>query len=235
MRQLYRVFKMGLIQAGRDGILLALLPSPFLIGLVFKFGLPILNQILEKYLYFSIEEWYPLADAMLAALTPMMLAMACAFIMLDEKDEGTGTYYRITPAQHKTYILARIVLPMLWSLCCTIIVMVIFRLTNLTWTQILISSFIGMGMGAVISILIVAFSNNKVEGLAISKLSAITILGLFTKPFIPAPYRYGTVILPSFWIGEAIYNQANILSLIIGISICLLWILLFTKRFSRKV
>lgn len=235
MIQTYKLFKIGLRQIVRDGMLLALLPAPFLIGIVVKFGMPAANTLLEQHLSFSLIPWYSLADAMLMALTPMMLAMACAFLLLEEKDEGTGMYYQITPVQGYAYLLARIGLPMLWAFVCTIIVTLLFGISHTTLPVVVTTALISALMGVALSMMIVTLSGNKVEGLAVSKLTGLSLLGLLAVWFAPAPYQYFGTFLPTFWIGELVRQGANGLPFAAGLLTCFLWIYVFINKFLRKI
>ena len=48
MKQTLKLFQIGLRQVLKDGMLLVLMPAPFLVGLIFKFAIPVVNIILEK-------------------------------------------------------------------------------------------------------------------------------------------------------------------------------------------
>lgn len=235
MKQTLKLFKIGLRQTMRDGMLFALIPAPFLLGLFMKIGLPIADRLLQTYLSFSLRPWYSLADAMLIALTPMFLGMVSAFIILEERDEGTGLYYQITPVQGYSYLLARIGLPMIWAYICSVAAAVLFGVSHTPLLQIILASIISTLTGIVISMMTVSFAGNRVEGLAISKLSGLSFLGLLAVWFAPTPYKYFGAILPSFWIGELVLNGSSAIVLIAGLLTCLLWIYLFTRKFLRKI
>ena len=55
-------------------------------------------------------------DGFLLCLTPMFMAMICAFLLLEERDDGLCAYYQITPAAGKAYLAARIGIPMVCAL-----------------------------------------------------------------------------------------------------------------------
>lgn len=235
MKQSFKLFKIGVLQTFRDGMLFALLPAPFLFGLFIKIGMPIGDDLLQTYFSFSLKPWYPLADAMLIALTPMFLGMASAFIILEERDEGTGLYYEITPVQGYSYLLARIGLPMIWAFLCSVTTTLIFGISNISFSHIISASIISTFTGISITMMTVSFAGNRVEGLVISKLSGLSFLGLLAVWFAPVPYKYLGAILPSFWVGELILNGSRGIVLMAGLLTCLFWIYLFTNRFLRKI
>ena len=101
--------------------------------------------------------------------------------------------------------------------------------------QILAGSFLSALAGTFVAMMVVSLAGNKVEGLALSKLSGIIFAGLFVAWFAPAPYKYASAILPSFWLGEVIKSEVNLLSLVIGTVVCVIWIAGFSGRFMRKI
>jgi len=235
MRQTIRLFKMGMRQITRDGMLFALLPAPFLLGLFVRFGVPFVDFLLQRELSFSIQPWYSLADAMLLAMTPLLLGMSSAFVLLDEKDEGTGLYYQITPVGGYAYLGARIGIPMIWSFLCSIFVTMVFGISGAPFARVAAAALISSLLGLSVSMMVVSFAGNKVEGLAISKLSGIILIGLAAVWFVPAPYRYLASFLPSYWLGDLVQNGASLLSLLGGLLTGILWIGVFTGVFLRKI
>lgn len=235
MKQTIRLFCMGLRQTVNDGMLLMLLPAPFLIGIFVKWGIPFANQMINQYFGFSLQPWYGLADAFLLTLSPLMTAMVSAFLLLDERDEGTGAYYQITPVQGYVYLMARIGLPMAWALVCNMIVGLVFGISGLDVWSILFAGFAGTGAGTACAMMIVTMAGNRVEGLAISKLTGVSLIGILAVWFIPAPYQYLAAFLPSFWAGEMVRQGVNIITFAGGIFTCVLWIFIFIKGFLKKV
>ena len=65
MKHTMKLFEIGMKQVLKDGMLIALIPAPFLVGLFIKLAIPFINQILTKEFSFSIIAWYGLIDGML--------------------------------------------------------------------------------------------------------------------------------------------------------------------------
>lgn len=235
MKRTIRLFNMGLRQASSDGMMLLLLPAPFLIGLLVKWGIPFADGMTKQYFSFSLQPWYGLADAFLFTLSPLMIAMVSAFLLLDERDEGTGAYYQITPIQGYAYLMARIGLPMAWTFICNLFSGMVFSISGISFQGILSAGLIGTGAGVACAMMIVTLAGNRVEGLAISKLAGISLVGILAVWFIPMPYHYIFAFLPSFWAGEIVRYEANIFTFTEGILVCILWFFVFGKGFLRKL
>ena len=233
MRMVYPIFSIGLKQSRRDGMLLFLLPSPFIIGGVFRLILPWAEVVLRREFSFHLTPWYQLSDAFLIMITPCMVAMVTAFLMLEELDEGLHLYYAITPAGGGNYLVARLLLPLVWALLCSILVEFIFGLADFSWWQIMITSFLSTIHGSALSLLVVVFARNKVEGLAYAKLMGVMNLGLLAVWLVKLPYQYLAAFLPSFWIGKILVEPKSG-AVFFGLLTSLFWASFFLKRFLVK-
>jgi len=226
------LFRIGLKQISKDGILLALLPSPFLLGLVFKLALPFASRRAAPV---SLAPWYGLADGFLACLAPLFAAIVCAFLILEERDEGLCSFYAITPAEGYPYLTARIGIPMLWAFAVTVLVLALFSVSDLPFGVIVLSSLLSVLMGLSLAMMLVSLAGNRVEGLALSKLMGASLLGLFLIWFVPAPWHFFGAFLPSFWIGSILLHGATLFAFLCGMLVNFLWIALFTRRFLRRL
>ncbi|MEN1760383.1 hypothetical protein [Anoxynatronum sibiricum] len=240
MSIVFKIFNVGFRQVLRDGMLLLLIPAPFLMGAVLRYMLPFADKILQQRLDFSLSPWYAVSDAMVLTLTPVMMAMICAFVILDERDEGIGIYYNITPANGYAYLIARIALPMIWGFISSILVVSLFAFTVKDPLIIVISSLIGTLQGVVVGMFLVTVAGNKVEGLALAKLSNIFVMGFIIPWITQSPVRYIFGILPSFWIGEILSNNGiHVFTMLTyglaGAISCLFLITALTKKFLSRI
>ena len=233
MRMVSSIFMVGLRQIRRDGVLLFLLPSPFLIGAIFRLIFPWADFIFRREFSFTLAPWYPLSDAFLIMITPCMVAMVIAFLMLEELDEGLHLYYAVTPAGGENYLAARLLLPLLWALICSLLVAFIFGLAAFFRWQMVVAALLSTIHGGALALMVVSFSQNKVEGLAYGKLMGVFLLGLPMVWLLEPPYQYLAAILPSFWIGE-ILAQPSLATVLGGVLVTICWAYIFLKLFLRK-
>lgn len=235
MRQTLKVFSIGMQAVRRDAVMLVLIFAPFLMGLAFWLLVPLLNTWLAGSTGFSITPWYPLADALLMVLTPTLLTMSSAFLLLEECDEGTGAYFQITPAGRVRYLAARIGIPAVWGFVCSVLVAALFGLSAMPQASIFAGALVGTAAGVAVGLMITALAANRVEGLAVSKLSGIVLLGLVGAWLVPAPWRWACGFLPSFWLGELSRGAPLWPALLAGLFVSALWALFFGRRFLRKL
>lgn len=85
MRAFISTFKFGTRQIIRDYMLLLMLVAPFLCGIVFKFLLPALDELIAREL--GIEKffvhYYQLFDAILVYLVPSLVLIISSFLVLE--------------------------------------------------------------------------------------------------------------------------------------------------------
>ena len=116
----------------------------------------------------------------------------------------------------------------------TVILLPVFKLTALSAVEVLLLSGTGALQGIIIALLIVTLSTNKLEGMAVTKMSTLTILGAFAPYFVRGRISYILSFLPSFWIGKTIYDHKFIF-MIPAILAAFLWIYILMKKFLRKL
>lgn len=235
MRATLKVFLIGFRVMLRDPIMLVLIPAPFLVGVTFHFFLPIVNQFLVQQFSIAIDNYYALSDGIMLLLAPTLLATSSAFLLLEECDEGISSYYQITPSGRLRYLLARIGIPALWGFICSILLGIVFTLSSLTFFSIFAISIIASLFSCAVAMMIVAFAANRVEGLAISKLTGITMIGLLIPWFIFDSWRWFLGFLPTFWLGQLTREDSFGVSFLAGVFTSFLWIALFTRKFLTKL
>ena len=217
----------------RDPMLILMLCAPFLAGVAFRFGLPLLRPVLISAFAFDLAPWYALADMMLLMLTPLLAGTLCGFLMLDERDDGTGAYYAITPLGRSGYIAARLAFPVLWSIIIAPMLMALFSLSHPEYVRVLAVALIGGLFGVFYAMLLLAFAGNKVEGLAVAKMMGLIILPMLLPFFIRSPWTLFAGIFPAYWMGALM--QDTLWLVLPALAVCALWLAIFYRRIRRFV
>ncbi|PKL27862.1 MAG: hypothetical protein CVV46_09625 [Spirochaetae bacterium HGW-Spirochaetae-2] len=235
MKPIVRSFGMFVRQIANDGMLWGVGLAPLLLGVMIRFGVPYVETVLSGYLPGNIlVPYYQLFDLVLFLMTPYMFCFASAMVMLAERDENIAQYLAITPLGKKGYVFSRLYVPVLLSVPASIMVMLYFSLT--VWpTRHLLEGAILMGLlSTVVALLVVSISRNRVEGVAVGKLSGLLILGLVVPYFIESGFQYLVCFMPSFWIARY-FLDGNILFLLSALVTSLVWIALLFRKFSTKL
>lgn len=236
MKAIQSSFLQLIKQLSKDSLLMLLLFVPFLAGTVFRFGLPFAEEHLAY--YFSVPvilvPYYQLADALLSLLTPTMLSFVAALVILEEVDVGITRYLAVTPLGKRGYLISRLGIMTVISIPLNLIVITFFSLTAWSLSTSLAISVFGALHGLVVALMIGALSANKVEGMAIGKLTSLISLGLIVPYFLPGWISYLLAGLPSFWIAQFVIDGWYFY-LVLSMMINSFYIFLLFQRFAGKL
>ncbi|MDF2950022.1 MAG: ABC-type transport system, multidrug-familypermease [Sedimentibacter sp.] len=235
-KRLWISFMQYINQIARDAMLFLSCLAPVLYGLFIKFGIPAAEKFLTG--YYSRKEvlvpYFIIFDLFLVVLTPMMFSFASSMVILGEIDDGITKYMSVTPIGRGGYLISRLVFPLIFSLLVSIIVMNVFSLTIISLEMITVLSFLSSVLGFITSMMVVSLSANKVEGMAITKMSGISMIGILLPFFVSARIQYLAMILPSFWMAKYAM-EGKITYLILCIMVSVGWILLLLRKFMKKI
>lgn len=217
----------------RDMMLFVSCLAPVPAGLFFRFAIPFSEAVLTDCFHTAavISPYYRLADILYAMLPPTMFCFVSAMVSLEETDEKTAAYLFITPLGKAGYLAARFGVPSAAAFLVTIVLLPVFKLTALSPVTILLLTAAGTLQGIIAALLILTVSSNKLEGMAVAKLSSSTILGAAVPFFIQSDVQYTISPLPSFWIGKAI-SENVMLYMLPAFALSAMWICLLLKRYQ---
>ena len=221
-----QVFK----QIKSDPMMFAACFTPFVMGALIKFGIPFLERITD----FSLQAYYPIFDLLLSIMAPVLLCFAFAMITLEEIDDKVSRYFSITPLGKSGYLFTRLGVPSIISAVIAFIVLLLFSLEKLSIGMTICLALLGSVQAIIVSLMIITLSSNKLEGMAVTKLAALTLLGIPAPFFIDSYYQFSVGFLPSFWVAKAMQNEA-VLYFSIGLVVALVWYYFLTKRLFRKL
>lgn len=220
----------------RDMMLFAACLAPVFAGLFFRFAIPFLEAVLTDHFHMPevISPYYKLIDVTFVMLSPTMFCFVSAMVSLEEADEKTAVYLFITPLGKTGYLSARFGVPAIIAFLVTVILLPVFKLTTFTPIAILYLAAGGTLQGIIVALLILTLSSNKLEGMAITKLSTLAICGAAVPFFIKDNLQYVLIPLPSFWIGKAACENL-FLYMLPAFALSAIWICFLLKRYLRKM
>lgn len=223
--------KMLIRHISRDGMMVLLCFAPLLVLLLLGYVFP---TYIEPLLPFSISEYYILLDLMIAVMTPYLFCFASSLAMLEEIDDNIAPYLSVTPVGKNGYLFSRLLLPAAISSLITVIFLNIVSLSDLSLLMIVMVSISTATLAMIISMIVIGFAKNKVEGMALSKLSGLLLIGLFIPSFISGGIQYIFGFSPSFWIAKLAISD-NYLYLLPIIICSAIWIAVLMKIYKRKL
>ncbi len=236
MRPLLRSFYMFVRQIFEDTMLAAVCAATLLAAVFIRFGIPAVENALCGYLGQDaiLAHYYLFFDLLLAVVTPYMLCFASAMMMLTEYDENMTGYLAVTPVGKKGYILSRLVFPAILAFIVSLMLMHWFSLTKWALGMIVSVCLATSLMSIAVALFLFAFSHNRVEGMAMGKLSGLLLMGLPVPFFLTSNMQYWFSPLPSFWVAKLSMEQ-NAVFLLPALLSSLMWIWLLYKKFIRKM
>lgn len=232
---IFQSFRLFVRQIFDDAMLVMVLVAPVLAACAFRFGIPALEQLLVEWLGKPIiEPWYPLVDLFLAILAPYMLLFASTMVLLEERDEGLAVYLAVTPVGRVGYLSSRLVLPGFVACLFTLVLMSFFSLVPLSFPERLALSLSATLLALVMSLLVYALAGNRIEGMALAKISSFILLGVVLPFVTKSPWRYAAGFLPSFWMGE-VRICGGLLPGMAYLVVSILWLWMLFRHFSRRL
>lgn len=219
-----------------DAMLIACIVGPIFMGIAFKFLVPLLEIFLcSKFSQVSIiAPYYSGLDVLLSFMTPVMFTFAGTMIILDELDSKVAKYYFVTPIGKLGYIISRIVIPGVVGFIFTLVLLLIFSVSDMNFLYKFFIAVGGFLMSVITSLFVIAFANNKMEGLALVKMSGLFFVGIVVSYFVSDPIRYVFSFMPTFWIAELCY-KSNLFMMIPMVVTSFLFIGLLFSKFTKKL
>ncbi|MFA9380796.1 MAG: hypothetical protein ACERKO_07010 [Acetanaerobacterium sp.] len=236
IRPLLRSFAMFIRQILSDNMLWAVCVAPLLTACMFRFGVVYLERVLCEYYQVQavLSPYYLLFDLFVCVITSYMFCFASAMVMLEEYDDNMISCLAVTPVGKRGYILSRLALPAVISFFASIVLMLVFSLTVWPILLLLVMCALCAALSVCVSMLVFSFSHNRVEGMAMAKLTGIFLIGFYVPFFLPSGVQYLFAPLPSFWLAKLVAGN-NYIFLPPAIACLICWIWLLYKRFNKKI
>lgn len=235
MRAIRKSFFRMVGSVRKDAMLFAACFAPVIAGLAFHFGIPQIEKWLCSFLGKEsvLTSYYSLFDIFLSIIAPMLFCFVAAMVMLEERDDKITRYLIVTPLGKKGYLFSRLGMIFIISAGITVPLLWIFKLSGVTFGMVLFLSVAGAMQGIIMALLMVTLSSNRLEGIAISKLSTLFMMGFVVPYFIKGKIMYILVFFPSFWIGKTVYHE-QVCFMIPTALISFAWIALFLRGYVKK-
>lgn len=236
MKLILRSFSMFIQQITRDNMLWVVCLTPMLTAFIFHFGIPYAETMLCDYFQRQtiLADYYLIIDLWLCLIPSYMLCFASAMVMLTERDENMASYMAATPVGKTGYLISRLVFPSAIAFFYSLVLTYFFALMN--WNFMMLSAVsLLMSLSSIASMcLIVSFSCNRVEGMAMAKIASLIFLGLVVPFFMLSDVQYFAAMLPTFWIAK-LCKERDCLMMLPALAVSFVWIGMLSRRFKKKL
>ena len=183
----------------RDPMLRWMVFFPILIGLVFRWGIPFLAEQIRLWLDFNILDYTGLLMSVMEMVIPLVYGSVIGFLLLDQRDDRTLFALQVTPLSLKGYFIYRMLLPMLLGLLGNLIFLPLSGFVQFGFGKIFLVSLAAAGLTPVFALFYAGFAQNKVQGMALMKISGLVFMPVVAAWFLEGFWHWIFALLPTFW------------------------------------
>lgn len=222
----------------RDSLLRLFVLFPFLIGLLMRWLIPTAQRLYGH--VFSLEPYYELIAAFFSLiLMPGLAGTLIGLLLLDEKDEGTLMVLRVTPLSMGRYLAYRMAVPMAISVVSTYIVLGLLGIVPVLYVKLLPHALVAALSAPIYALLLAAFAQNKVQGLALMKGMGVFYLAPLAAWFTPEPWQWLLGVMPTYWPVKAFWQmmagQGYAVTLVLGAAAAGAYLWALQRRWKRAI
>lgn len=219
-------------------MLILSLMVPFILWALMHYLFPFIDGVVMKQWSVDISPYYRQTGTFFLMLIPMMMGMVYGFILLDERDGGIITAISITPTGKSGYLKLRMGIPLTLSFIFIILFLLLLGLTGtLDILQLIVVSLLISSQSLILLLVLGAFADNKVMGLAISKGFGILLVAPLLDYALPTPFNWIGAYSPLFWASRSLLANSYITFwLYAGITFLfhLLFIWILFRKFTAR-
>ena len=233
---------MGLVLADlrnwlRDPMLGIAAIGPLALAVVIRFGAPVVADLAAP--AFALEAFYPEIAGSLVLFGPEIYGFVVGMFILEDREQGVLSTYRVSPLSSRGYLLYRGISAYVLSVAATLPALAVVGLVPIPPAVLVGSVAVGALGGPIIVLIFGTVASNTIEGIALSKLINLVVLGpAVVVAVVPEPFQFIAGVLPAFWPIKAIIagvaGESWVLYLLTGAVVHLLGIAVLFRVFSGK-
>ena len=197
-----RLRALGAIDArsvARDSLLRWMIILAPAIGLLFRFGAPLIDSMLERELAFELTPYFPLLMSFLPLVAAGLAGTVAGFLLLDQRDDQALTAILVTPLRLGGYLRYRLTAVILLSAVLGSIMVPLAGLSETTLLQLVLSAVVAAPLAPIYALFLGAFAANKVQGFALAKALGIVFVPCVAAYFVAGPWQSVFGLLPHYW------------------------------------
>lgn len=188
-----------------------------------------------------VQSWSALLLDGIVLQGGIMFGMVSGMLLLDEKDQGLITVYRVAPITFGKWIALKMAFPLVATFAYALTCFAINPVQHFGVFALLLSALHFALITPLIALIVAALAQNKVEGLTWFKFVDLVMIAPFLGFFLPDPWAKIFLVFPTHWAFDAIFavhageHTIMLRDHLIGIPIICLLLYLATMVFKRSV
>lgn len=222
----------------RDPILLSAVLYPLITILLLRFAINPVSDLIFSKTGFRLEIYYTIIAITLISAIPAVFGFIFAIISLNNNELHRLSVDPATPADKKSFLFIRMIVPTLFSIITVFItVLITDPVPSEGWLRTLFVTFLLSVQSPFVLLFIVSFSGGRAKVILLTKLYGILLVTVPLGLLLHHPWNYLIFFSPLYWISWAWVTYTPSESLfygIISIAIsfgCIIW---FYSHFLRK-
>ena len=183
----------------RDRMYLFFAIYPLIFG---GMGYFLIKWIDDKY---PTSIWDSVTAMMLIVMTGYVFGALIAFTLLDDKDDQVLMSLKITPINVRYYVYVKMFAGMLFGFIATLVLILATNfLPDANFWVILAVSILGAIQVPSVTLIVNSFSDNKVEGFVVMKLSGLVLMFPLIGFLVTGWVQYFLGVAPGYWAGRVV-------------------------------
>lgn len=236
------ILRNELKQIGGDNLMLMMALYPILLAVIGKYAVPYFRDLFLSDT-FDLMDHYNLIVVFIILATPYIYGALSAFMLLDEREQGSLQAMQVTPITIEYYLGVKVLVMTCISVITGVVLTLFIGLIEISFLEaILINALIGLSMPFNLMLINYA-ANNKVEGFAVVKGTGLLIMLPMLVFYVPKQYNLILGIIPGYWpamaVGAVNGHPSALLAYwgygLIGCVYILVLCGLLLKGFKRKI
>ena len=210
-------------------------------GLLFRFAVPPVADMLHQQFGFDLVAYYPLLMSFLPLVAAGLIGTAVGFLLLDQRDDQTLMALMVTPLSLGDYLRYRLSGLMLLTAVFGAVMMPLAGLSETAAVQVVVSAMTAAPLAPIYALFLGTFAANKVQGFALAKAVGVVTVPCIVSYFVRGPWQSAFGIVPHYWALKVfwLFGEGATASALVHAIIGLVWqavlLMLLVRHFSRVV
>jgi fluoroquinolone transport system permease protein len=200
------------LQVRRDPLLRWVVALPLALAVAMRWLLPPLTERLQAAADIPIGQWYaPVMGVALLMVVPQLVGMIVGFLLLEQREDRTLSALRVTPVSLRTYLVYRLLAPVVVSALATLVALPLAGLDPLAAGSLLLVTVAAAPLAALYALVLAAFAANRVQGFALIKVAGAVGMFPLLALFVSGPAHVLFAIVPTYWTARLYWSLTGAL------------------------
>jgi len=222
----------------REPMLAIAAVGPLVLAVIIRVGVPTVADTAAPVI--ALSPYYPTIVGSMAVFGPALYGFVVGMFVLEDREQGVLAAYRVSPLSVRGYLLYRGITAYALSLTATLPALAVIDLVPVRLEVLVGTAAVGALGGPLLTLVFATLASNTIEGLAISKLVNVLVLGpAVVIAVVPEPLGFVVGLIPTYWPVKAFVagtsgEPAWLLYLFVGIVAHLLALAWLERAFARR-